>query len=169
MDIYSKNAVEFVTVALEYCAYLENPAGKTRETFAGVMQKILPLLYLKTAMVEKPLPYSGDDPATYVSEELYAAIQKSARELLGAGDDYFDGEEAASISETLADIYQDLKDFTECYRAGQRESSEAALYNCLDNFETYWGRKLISALAPIHDIVYGTDPYEGNEAGGEEE
>ena len=48
----------------------------------------------------------------------------------------------ASISENLADIYQDLKDFALSYRTGDEFVMQEALWECVDNFKNYWGQKL---------------------------
>ncbi len=49
--IYSHNTLEFVTVAAEFCAYLEQLEGKGRSEFVATMQKLLPLLYLKAQLL----------------------------------------------------------------------------------------------------------------------
>ena len=153
--MYAKNTVEFVTVAVEYCVYLEHAGEKGFENLVGVMQKLLPLLYLKTALVEKPLPATSDNPAAFVTEEAYEKVKSDIERILGANDAFFDGEAPASVSENLCDIYQDLKDFTECYRQGHEDVTADALFYCLENFETYWGRKLIHTQLALHDIMYG--------------
>lgn len=154
MNPYTKNIVEFVTVALEYCAYIEHAGEKDYGSFVSVMQKILPLLYLKTAMTEKPLPATSDEPSAFVTEDAYNAIRESVERLMGGNDAYFDGEAPASVAENLTDIYQDLKDFTECYRQGNEDLSTDALFSCMENFETYWGARLISTMSALHNLMY---------------
>lgn len=156
-NMYARNTVEFVTVAVEYCSYMEHAGEKGFENLVYVMQKLLPLLYLKTALVEKTLPASNEDPASFVTEESYNNVRSAAEKILGANDAYFDGEAPASVSENLADIYQDLKDFTECYRQGRSDLTADALFYCLENFETYWGRKLIQTQLALHGILYNEE------------
>ena len=63
MDMYAKNTVEFVTVAVEYCVYLERAGEKGFENLVGVMQKLLPLLYLTlNAFWERTTPFSMAKP-----------------------------------------------------------------------------------------------------------
>lgn len=49
--IFDRNVVEFVTVAAEFCKFLEQAETMKRDTFVDTSLKILPLLYLKTAML----------------------------------------------------------------------------------------------------------------------
>lgn len=49
--IFDKNVVEFVTVAAEFCAFLERAEGMKRSMFVDTTLKILPLLYLKASML----------------------------------------------------------------------------------------------------------------------
>ena len=51
MNVYEKNTVEFVTVGVEFCAFVEKANEKTFDTFVPVLQKLLPFLYVKAAMV----------------------------------------------------------------------------------------------------------------------
>ena len=44
--VYSRNTVEFVTVAAEFCAYLEQSEGRKCRDFTDTVLKLLPLLYL---------------------------------------------------------------------------------------------------------------------------
>ena len=51
--IFDKNVIEFVTVAAEFCAFLERAEGMKRKAFVDTTLKILPLLYLKASMLPK--------------------------------------------------------------------------------------------------------------------
>lgn len=155
MDVYTKNIVEFVTVGVEYCAFLERIAEKDYDTLVSVMQKLLPFLYMKTALLEKPVLLSDSNNAqNYVKEEEYEAVRNSIANILEGNDAFLDGENGASISENMADIYQDIKDFVMNYKAGNADISADALNNCLIGFETYWGKKLLATTAALHDLKY---------------
>ncbi|MBP5317868.1 MAG: DUF5063 domain-containing protein [Paludibacteraceae bacterium] len=167
MDVYAKNTVEFVTVAVEYCLYLEHIREKNAEDLCTVMQKMLPLLYLKASLVEKPVAIELADAPVYVTEIEYEQMRLAVSELLGGQDDYLNGDEACSLSEDLTDIYQDLKDMAMNYKSGDRELTEAALGNCLDNFEDYWGRKLLLALRHLHELRY-SDKADQDELSGQD-
>ncbi len=164
--VYSKNVIEFATVANEYCSFIENVDQFERKNFITKLQKLLPLLYLKAVLIPAPdLELSDDTPEKHVSEEDYNYILNKLKLKLAQFDAYqevFDpsmqySEEAleSSISENIADIYQDLKDFILSYRIGTLEVMNDALGECRNNFEQYWGQKLVNGLRAIHNLVYG--------------
>lgn len=152
--VYTKNIIEFVTVALEYCNYLEHADERTIDVFAPVMQKVLALLYLKAAIVEKPVSLGDADVPTSVTEAEYQTIQNKINSVMGSRDDYFDGENASSVSENLADIYQSVKDFLMNYKQGEQAVSNDSLAQCMDDFENYWGIKLLNCIKALHAVVY---------------
>ena len=53
--VFSRNTIEFVTVAAEFCAYLERTNEQSRKDFVETLLKLLPLLYIKAQM----LPNAG--------------------------------------------------------------------------------------------------------------
>jgi hypothetical protein len=63
----------------------------------------------------------------------------------------------ASISDNLADIYQDFKNFITLYNMGTEEIMNDAIWECQLNFEEFWGQKLLNALKAIHNVYYGDD------------
>ena len=119
--VYSRNTVEFVTVAAEFCAYLEQSEGRKCRDFTDTVLKLLPLLYLKAALLEDIEGAEDFLPEAFVSEQDYEFVRLTLSALLGEKDDYLDfcnegvkfSDEPAvkTISEDLADIYQALKNF----------------------------------------------------------
>ncbi len=57
-----------------------------------------------------------------------------------------------TVSENLADIYQQLRELVEAFREGYDESMEVALYETVDEFRLQWGQKLLNALRALHDL-----------------
>jgi hypothetical protein len=49
--IFDRNVIEFVTVAAEFCGFLERAEGMKRDKFVDTSLKILPLLYLKASLL----------------------------------------------------------------------------------------------------------------------
>lgn len=154
MDVYAKNVVEFVTVGVEYCAFMERSNEKEFGTFVPVLQKLLPFLYLKAAMVNKPLSLCDNQLETFVTEVAYEKIRAQAARILGQYDEEFTGEEVVSVSECLTDIYQDMKDFLMNYKEGKEEVMNDAVFHVIENFELYWGKRLLQALSIIHKLAY---------------
>ncbi|MBR4215384.1 MAG: DUF5063 domain-containing protein, partial [Bacteroidales bacterium] len=135
-NILDKNTIEFLTVANEYCGFLEKSEKYTRKDFVAKMQKILPLLYLKAAMLPESDDYADGEAEVFLSEYDYEYIKNKTSQRLGSVDGYiniFPTEdnyaeyEQAEISECAADIYQDLKNFAENYRSGSEDAMKAAL------------------------------------------
>jgi len=164
--VYSKNVIEFATVANEYCSFVEAVDQFQRKDFITRVQKLFPLLYLKAALLPEPdIEMSDDVPEKFVSEEDYNFILHKLEVKFGQFDayhevfdpsmQYSDLPIEASIAENIADVYQDLKDFILSYRIGTLEVMNDALWECRNNFEQYWGQRLVNGLRAIHNLVYG--------------
>lgn len=162
--IFDRDVVEFVTVAAEFCKYLEQAEGKHRTTFVDTTLKILPLLYLKATLLP-PCETLGDDlPEHYVTEETYEVLRMTLASILAEKDAYLDvfmedmkySDQPITryISEDLADIYQDIKDFIFVFQLGLNETMHDALAICQENFRLYWGQKLVNTLRALHEARY---------------
>lgn len=172
--IFDRNVVEFVTVAAEFCKFLEQADGAKRSAFVDTALKMLPLLYLKASMLP-PCETMGDEaPETYVTEETYEVLRMNLAGVLAERDDYLDvfvsdmkySDQPITryISEDLADIYQDIKDFIFVFRLGLNETMNDALAICAENFRLYWGQKLVNTLRALHEVRYAqTDDEEPEE------
>lgn len=168
--VYSKNVIEFVTVASEYCNFLERTGKSGTLDFLQKTQKLLPLLYLKVCMLPEFEGDMDEGPEKFVTELDYNMIQQKIIGLTGENDDYqevFDAgmqfsESAltASISEDLTDIYQDLKDFVSLYQIGNELAMEAGLWECMNNFKSFWGQKLVNCLRAVHQLVFSDIEFE---------
>jgi len=65
-----------------------------------------------------------------------------------------EGPVVSSISENMADIYQDMKDFLLLYQTGTGEVMNDAVLECRMNFENFWGQKLVNSMRAIHKFIY---------------
>ena len=76
-----------------------------------------------------------------------------------------------NISEDLADIYQDIKDFIFVFQLGLNETMNDSLATCQENFALYWGQKLVNTLRALHDVKYNQpdDEEEQGEFGNSED
>ncbi len=162
--IFQRNVVEFVTVAAEFCKFLEQAETTPRNTFVDTSLKILPLLYLKAEMLPACERMGEDDLETFVTEDAYEVLRMNIAGIMAEKDDYLDvfvSEMKYSdqpirkfISEELADIYQDIRDFIFVFQLGLNETMHDALAVCQENFKLYWGQKLVNALRALHDAKY---------------
>ena len=164
--VYSKNVIEFVTVANEYCSFVEAVDHFNRKDFISRIQKLFPLLYLKASLLPEPdLEISDEAPEKFVGEDDYNFILNKLVSKIGEFDAYQEIYDSSmqyshipvegSIAENITDIYQDLKDFILCYRIGTLEVMNDALGECRNNFEQYWGQRLVNGLRAIHYLLYG--------------
>ena len=162
--VYSHNVIEFVTVAAETCLFLEHTAEFSTNDFIQKSTKILPLLYLKALLVEKPQAVFEDAPEKFVNEEDYQFVREQIETLLGVDDSYLevfhpdmalsDTPIAAFVSENMADIYQELKDFAANYQLGDIDIMNDALVACIDAFGEHWGQKTLNALRALHALYF---------------
>lgn len=177
-EVYSKNVVEFVTVANEFCGLIEKvhhlPVAQNLQS----LQKVLPLLYLKATLLPQTEKILDDELEKYVSELDYNVWQQRWLEALGEYDSYYEvfdpniqfGEETvtASISESLLDIYQDLKDFLTAYSLGDEAIMNDALYDCVYHFEDSWGQRLVNVLRAVHKLITDGVEFPADGGGGKD-
>ena len=167
-SVYERDILELVTVAVEFCAYVEYAAEKDRKIFISTMQKLLPLLYLKGVLAPKyelTEECDADCLSSFVSMENYDIVRNNVAFVMGEYDSfldvfvedmkYSDTPILSSVSENIADIYQDLKNFVCAYKDGTEEMRYDAIVMCKSNFENYWGQRLVNVLRALHEINYG--------------
>ncbi len=164
--VFLRDTVEFVTVAAEFCAYMEHASEHNRKEFVDTLLKLLPLLYLKAQMLPNEESISDDNLEEFVTEDSYEVLRITISELLAEKDSYLDVFVAdmkysdtpitKSISEDLADIYQDIKNFVSLFKLGINETMHDAIVECNEHFKQYWGQTLVNTLRALHDIIYKT-------------
>ena len=165
--IYDKDVLEFVTVATELCVRLEKASETPVHNFVGSMLKILPLLYVKALLVKDTVSETDEITEKLVSEDDYEYVRVGIHQTMGAYDDYLDvfvedmkysdKPIRKTISEDLADIYQDVRNFIGIYQEGYSETMAVALSEVMANFTTYWGQRLVNVLRALHDCMFQSD------------
>jgi len=162
--VYSRNVVEFVAVANEYCKYAEHASELKGDELLKIMQRILPLMYLKASLLPQFEPFFEDGNEKFVTESDWVSLNDILKEKFGTANEFLEvfdnkAEETGSpavstISENMTDIYQDMKDFLLLYQTGTREVMNDAVWECRLNFEEFWGQKLVNTLRAIHKFIY---------------
>ena len=165
--VYGRNIVEFVAVANEFCKYAEHTSELKGDETLKILQRILPFLYLKASLLPSLEPVFEDGNEKFVTEADWIRIHDSFRQIFGTADDYLElpeekfneaeGIEPSSLSENMADIYQDMKDFLLLYQTGTKEVMNDAVWECRMNFENIWGQKLVNSLKAIHKFIYSCE------------
>lgn len=174
--IFRHDSVEFVTVAAQFCQYVEKAQETPRDLFLSTLDKMLPLLYLKAAVLRdmedlKPMDEDNDCPQA-VTEDIYESLRSSLASVIGNGDDYLDvfvedmrfSDQPVTqyISEDLADIYQDLGNFVSAFKSGQHTVMNDALCECMEHFSLFWGQRLLGALRALHQLLSDSTGEEDN-------
>ena len=160
--VYQEPAIEFVTVAVQLCLYLEQAAEHEKADFIEKMLCLLPLLYLKARLLPKAAEEMDGYPERFVTEQEYEDLRQLIAQQLGSDDAYLevfvedmrysDEPITAFISENIADIYQEIKDLACNYQTREEAIMNDALVSCLEAFEQHWGQKLLNVLRPLHAL-----------------
>ncbi|MGL5272424.1 MAG: DUF5063 domain-containing protein, partial [Phocaeicola sp.] len=121
-------------------------------------------LYVKATLVPACERIGFFDPEQVVTEEEYEHVRLSIAHVLAEKDDYLevflpdmvysDTPIKRNISEDLADIYQALKDFIGVFQLGLNETMHDSLVICKEQFEEYWGQRLVNTMRALHDVKY---------------
>jgi len=161
--VYSAEVVEFVTVAKEYCAFIEQFKDYNTKEFLERSRKFIPLIYLKGALLPTVESDGFTEPEKFVTEEDWNFLRDGLKTLIGQYDEYAeefedrlhetDELQSASLSENFADIYNVLKDFLISYREGLLEIMNESLWDIKDSFDLYWGRALVNSLRIVHNLL----------------
>ncbi len=161
--VYHKHTIEFITIVKEFVKISEQANEYDAQQMAILLHRILPLLYLKAALLPDFIQSEEDDFVDAVDEHSYNYIQHQYEELFGELDiditlpDFMvehQSQSFVSLAEAIADIYQDAKNVLVNYQTGEENIMENALYYCKQNFETFWGQRLLIAANALHHLIY---------------
>ncbi len=160
--IYNDSTIAFVTAAAQTCLLIEKAGEHERDEWREQMLRLLPVLYLRTRLVEQQDLNSDDEPQRFVTEEDYNFALVGVRELMGQDDAYLDvfvdqgvytdEVQTAYISEGLADIYQELKDMAAAFQTGEEPIMHDVVVLCREAFDAHWGQKLLAVMRALHAI-----------------
>lgn len=161
---YSKEVIEFVAVAKEFCDFVETIPTMERKDVLQRLQKFIPLIYLKGSLLPACECEEEGLAEDTVTEEQYNYLFRELHRLFGEYDEYLEVFDESmqyreapvvhSISEKVCDIYQDLKNFITTFRCGIPEIIGEALWMLNNNFELYWGKACAGVLRAVHQAVY---------------
>jgi len=160
----SRNVLELVTIATEYCNFVENCRLLDKSTLVKSLKSFVPLLYLRGTLIPDIQPSDPDAAERFVNEEEWESVFKNLREKLTIDDEFWILEDQsennepikASMSEFLTDTYQDMKDFVTLYKKNRFSSRENAVHDVKVLFENNWGKKLSIILSNIHSLQVKT-------------
>ncbi|MCF8302157.1 MAG: DUF5063 domain-containing protein [Bacteroidales bacterium] len=161
--VYSKNVLEMLTVANEYCLFIEKVHKYSKEDTLQYLRKISPLLYIKGSLLPDLEPTNPETIQRFVTEENWEIIFNELRDKLADDDQYYfiDHSETShndpikgSLADNYTDVYQDLKDFIMLYQQTSREAKENAVSECKELFKTHWGFRIVKGIKVLHYLTY---------------
>ena len=160
--VYAPDVLEFVRLSNSYCLMLEGLSEPNVQDFISGTLNQLSGIYSAIFALKLVEPAYDDGNEKFVTEQDWSSIYKKIAQMLGSHNTYLrrvDEDEydrsdlvTHTISEDLADIYQELRDFTELYGRGLEEIMNDALWEVRENFEDHWGQKLLNALSALHQV-----------------
>lgn len=164
---FPAGSIEFLTVAVEFCRFVEGASDMEPSDFSTKLHKLLALLYLKALTVDIPDfdPQEDDeyDVDEFVNEFSYNNVRIAVHNILDTDDEYenmatdaaFSDTETTmcSISEDVADIYQSVGNFAYASKQGDENLMVEALRQCIADFRFYWGSRLLSAITALHKTI----------------
>lgn len=159
---YSRQTIDFLTVANEYCHFFENASNYSKEEVALFASRILPLLYIKGSLLPEVEVQFPEATEHYLTEEQWEFMFNELRAIFKKQDQFWsmqhwqftDEPVKLSVAELLTDVYQDLKDFIILYQSPLSEQKINAIDDVKKLFVSRWGFNCTLALPALHQIIY---------------
>ena len=162
MEKLTPNELAFIALANEYCHALEHSLDyESREQFMGTMLKLLPRLYITMSDLEDD-PYADAYIESALEEDVYDMMRGRVAQIMAEEDIYLevfvedmkysDTPISASVSENLADLYQEFYNLVASLRDLDTEEQRQLLGLCRENFIEYWGQILCNVLRALHSV-----------------
>lgn len=155
----SKQVMEMITVANDYCLFIEEIEQFDKKYVFSYLQRVLPLLYLKGSLLPETERNEDIDNERYVIEETWEYLFNTIKNFFAEDNKYYFwnpelGEVAeTTFAENLADMYQDLKDFIYLFAKPSHYAKQNAVYMCRDLFFTRWGKIIPPMLQQLHVLT----------------
>ena len=157
-------AVEMLKLCSDYCEVLEQAEKLPLHEFLDNVAVSLMDVYQKTFSFTRFQTKYENEPQHFLTEKQYNKVCNSLKGVLEKKDNYVEVLDPnrptlrepfkASIAEDLTDIYQDFYDYVHWYSEGTFESLNDSVIELLNNFDKYWGIKLLNVLKAMHVIRY---------------
>jgi len=158
-----KSVLEMLTVANEYCYYFEHLGKKTHTEILEFVSRIGPLLYLKGSLIPNVEVENPEADERFFTPEEWETLFYALRKVFGKYDEfriidpqYINENEPlkASLSESMTDIYQDMKDFILLYQRNTYAARQNAVKGIRKLYATHWGYRITNILPKVHHLLY---------------
>jgi hypothetical protein len=162
--VYSKNVLELLTVANDYCITMSKIDTTKKSWLINYLQKICPLLYLKASLITSLEVQNPDANERFLTQEEWEFLFNQLRKKFADEDEFWYIDQTAShhdpvrgsMAECLTDIYQELKDFITLYQKNTLDAKENAVHEVKESFERRWGYSLVNVHKIIHHLIMNT-------------
>ena len=171
-DKLSPTSLAFIALTNEYCQLVENCGDHGREGMVEALIKLLPRIYITVTDLEPNLEYLDAFISQALDEASYDVVRDNLSALMGEDDAYLevflddmkysDTPIATSISENLADLYQEFYNLLVSLRDLNTEEQRQILGMCKENFVEYWGQTLCNVLRALHSLSVANRDYYDN-------
>ena len=174
----NNNALSAIALANEYCQALELATSVSPREFVLKMTRILPRIYIAVS----DIPPSADDDSNdmdfgfdsiHLDETYYNEIRDNIAAVMGEHDTYLetfhedmkysDTPIAATVSESLADLFQVLYNFVEDVREADPDQALGYLTDLRRQFAEYWGGTLCNVMRPLNHYIHHTEDEDDEE------
>ena len=162
--ILNNNSLAFIALCNEYCMAIENARESERNEFIAEMLRLLPRIYIAANDLKVSSLEDNEDAylESVLEEDYYESARRNIEALMGADDLYLEVFEedmkysdtpiAASVSESLADLFQVLYNFVETIKNAPESMYSVALVAVKDDFGSYWSRILCNVMRPLNQL-----------------
>ena len=153
----SPNSLAFIAMTNEYCHEIENVFDYDKDSFVAQMLKLLPRIYISASDLDCIAGFSDYYIDSYLEEDAYNQARSYVAQLMAEDDLYLDTPIAASISENLADLYQEFFNFIASIKDAPTDVQQEMIGICKDNFNNYWSQTVCNTLKALNKIFYNPD------------
>jgi len=167
IDALRSRLMGVTALAAKYCSAVENASEYGKREFITEILGYLPHLYIEFSDPELDMGENDEYYSSYVDEDYYESVRRGMEMLLGEYDvfletfeedmKYSDTPVAASISESLADIFQPLYNFISVVKDSEGENVVGAYMECRENFESYWSQTLCNVMRALNHLRYNAN------------
>jgi hypothetical protein len=159
--VKSNQVLEMITVANDFCIFTESIEKKEKADILGYYQKVLPLLYIKGALLPEIKPEDNSANVKYVNEEQWQSIYQELEGKFGEEDKYWFPDMnnelmKESLADNIADIYQDMKDYVLLFQDPRLSAKENAVADLVNLYQVHWGPRITKALHKIHLTLFNS-------------
>lgn len=157
--------INLVALSAEYCSTVENCREVELKELTSALLGQLPRIYYEFHDIDAGESASLDEwgigVSDHLDEEQYESVRMQLAAAFGEEDTYLETFEkdmkysdtpiATTISENLADLYQQLYNFVVEVRESEGESFEEAYRACKEGFREYWSQTLCNVMRAINN------------------